>query len=593
MRNISYHHNLITTNGMACVEIWYTDNATSMTDVRFENNLCANTGDDGWSANQRPDPAGRTVCVYGNTAKTTRLSVQNNIFVCTAGFEAMIYITDPYVRWAKDGLILRSNALFHSADIPPSPRGPGSVGNEHSLLKTRSSDGTVERYVAGNWSLLAAKYSGAGSGSILVDPQLDGLRLVGGASISIADITAGARPKASSPLIMAGADVIWLVDYDGNPVPKHFPDVGPFQHKYNPQPAEAAALALPSLKSDDITSSNSVLAWVETKRMNASELSTQLEVIKSEWNPVVSTVSCTVYQLLPDDSAAGVTVVNWPAKNGGDPSYNSEWFSGELLKAGFRTTPLVQLGAVTGAPVNQTLALMRKLFTHEATRATVIATLVQKCEQNSWSGLCVDIEETATLMTPADGEGYAQFLSELSDAIHASSPHRTVSAAIAGWGTVNPEEDYLKLYQFALLNKTRVDRLIQMTSYTDYNLNFLRAMVGAALHIDSGREGCCGRHYPNRRLGAGLCPACYDPLSLPDLKMRLDVLRSLTISHVDLWLDGKSFEENGGIYLIPSYWMPPLKEYLSGPSAMLKTDDTHTHRTGPPTSWDPIGITGG
>ena len=47
MDNISYHHNLAVASGMACVEIWYHDNLTTMTNVRFENNLCANMGDSG------------------------------------------------------------------------------------------------------------------------------------------------------------------------------------------------------------------------------------------------------------------------------------------------------------------------------------------------------------------------------------------------------------------------------------------------------------------------------------------------------------------------------------------------------------------
>ena len=63
-----------------------------MDDIRFENNLCANIGDGGWSAAQRPDPAGRSVCSYDNTAKTSGVSVVNNIFWETQGFEAMLYV---------------------------------------------------------------------------------------------------------------------------------------------------------------------------------------------------------------------------------------------------------------------------------------------------------------------------------------------------------------------------------------------------------------------------------------------------------------------------------------------------------------------
>jgi hypothetical protein len=319
----------------------------------------------------------------------------------------------------------------------------------------------------------------------------------------------------------------------------------------------------------DVAGGN-VLAWVETKRMNATEMSTQLEVIKTQWSPFVSTVSATVYTLLPDPHSV-VVVGQWPSTIGSsDP--NGEWFSTELLRAGFRTTPLVQL-----AGNGESVSVMRQLFANKTARAAVVAHLVQKCDAFGWSGLCLDIEASAELMTAADGVGYAQFLTELSDAIHASDPQRTVCATIAGWGTAHPADDYSQLYQFGLLNKTSVDRLIQMTSYTSYNLDFLRATVGAAIYIDSGRVGCvdgipCGRHFPNKRLGAGLCtdtvPQC-TVLSLDDLKMRLGVLKSLAISHVDLWLGWNS--SLGAPQGIPGFWVPLLKDFVG--IVPLKTDD--------------------
>jgi hypothetical protein len=80
----------------ACVEVWYVDNQTTMSSVRFENNLCANTGDLGWSANQRPDPAGRVFCAYHNSAITTNLSVVNNIWVNTAGTRPLSPLFRPF-----------------------------------------------------------------------------------------------------------------------------------------------------------------------------------------------------------------------------------------------------------------------------------------------------------------------------------------------------------------------------------------------------------------------------------------------------------------------------------------------------------------
>jgi hypothetical protein len=51
-----------------------------MEEVRFENNLCANIGNGGWSSAQRGDLAGRSVCFYHNSAKTTGVSIRNNLF---------------------------------------------------------------------------------------------------------------------------------------------------------------------------------------------------------------------------------------------------------------------------------------------------------------------------------------------------------------------------------------------------------------------------------------------------------------------------------------------------------------------------------
>ena len=115
----------------ACVEIWYTDPNTTMDIVRFENNICANVGDGGWSAPQRPDPAGRDVCSYSNTAKTSNVSVRNNVFFHTVGFEAMLYMSDPWETWAASGLYLSNNVMFASDNLPASPQ-PGT-GNEVSL----------------------------------------------------------------------------------------------------------------------------------------------------------------------------------------------------------------------------------------------------------------------------------------------------------------------------------------------------------------------------------------------------------------------------------------------------------------------------
>jgi len=132
MRNISYHHNIAASSGMACVEIWYSDPNATMDGVRFENNLCANIGNGGWSAAQRGDPAGRSVCFYHNSARTTAVSIRNNVLFQVVGFEAMVYLSDPWSLWAAQALQFDHNALFKTATTPP-PAPPHAVRTNPSI----------------------------------------------------------------------------------------------------------------------------------------------------------------------------------------------------------------------------------------------------------------------------------------------------------------------------------------------------------------------------------------------------------------------------------------------------------------------------
>lgn len=137
----------------------------------------------------------------------------------------MMYVSDPYNEWAEQGMTFENNVLYATQTIPPSPRGPTSVGNEHAMLKTAGN----EHYTAGNWSLFTHKY-GAGQGTLFTDPMLHGLRnLAGGAAITI-ELVTGATPEPNSPVIQAGRSVIWRTDYNGVPIPADRPDIGPFQH---------------------------------------------------------------------------------------------------------------------------------------------------------------------------------------------------------------------------------------------------------------------------------------------------------------------------------------------------------------------------
>ena len=121
----------------------------------------------------------------------------------------------------------QNNVLYSTQTIPPSPRGPSSVGNEHALLKTYGN----EHYTQANWSMFTAKYAGAGANTLFCNPMLQGLSdLVGGEGIAIEKVTS-AVPQFDSPVIEAGTSVLWRHDYNGVPIPRDRPDIGPFQHR--------------------------------------------------------------------------------------------------------------------------------------------------------------------------------------------------------------------------------------------------------------------------------------------------------------------------------------------------------------------------
>ena len=50
-----------------------------MSEIRIEQNICADSGG-GWSHHQRPDPSGRHICVFEQTARVSNVSIINNIF---------------------------------------------------------------------------------------------------------------------------------------------------------------------------------------------------------------------------------------------------------------------------------------------------------------------------------------------------------------------------------------------------------------------------------------------------------------------------------------------------------------------------------
>jgi hypothetical protein len=79
--NITYQRNVIW-NSEYSFEYWNRDRTSKTRNIRFQHNTCVNAGF-GWGHKQRPDPNGRHLMFYDNTATTEAVFVCDNIF-CNA-----------------------------------------------------------------------------------------------------------------------------------------------------------------------------------------------------------------------------------------------------------------------------------------------------------------------------------------------------------------------------------------------------------------------------------------------------------------------------------------------------------------------------
>lgn len=115
-RNIVYRNNLIW-NCEYSFEYWNRGPESITENVEFVDNVCLNAGR-GWGHAQRPDPNGRCVMFYANSAQTKNLVLRGNVFANATEslvrsdvewtpeqprFEGNVYWQDdaslPYVRW--------------------------------------------------------------------------------------------------------------------------------------------------------------------------------------------------------------------------------------------------------------------------------------------------------------------------------------------------------------------------------------------------------------------------------------------------------------------------------------------------------------
>ena len=237
-RNISYHHNIVA-HAEYCFEVWDQNhpaprNASSMSEIRIEQNVCVDSGG-GWSHAQRPDPSGRHICMFSNTASVSNVSILNNIFYQTVPYQAGWYMWD---RWGCPGFGCGSGPKIGWGD---SIREDGNVWWQSEadlgmiiMLGARASAGGAQSYSAVNFSAYR-EFTRNGAHSLQIDPMMTGL--MNGSKLS--DST-DMRLAIASPVIGRGQPTIWTEDFAGASVPSGRPDIGAFQHKQASQVFEGS-----------------------------------------------------------------------------------------------------------------------------------------------------------------------------------------------------------------------------------------------------------------------------------------------------------------------------------------------------------------
>ena len=101
-RNLTYRHNVIW-NCEYSFEYWNRDGTSRTENVVFEHNTCVDAGR-GWAHGQRPDPNGRHLMFYHNSAQTRGFVVRHNIFA--GATESCLRLGPP--DWSK-GLAMERN----------------------------------------------------------------------------------------------------------------------------------------------------------------------------------------------------------------------------------------------------------------------------------------------------------------------------------------------------------------------------------------------------------------------------------------------------------------------------------------------------
>ncbi|MBQ1455057.1 MAG: hypothetical protein IIZ25_04340 [Thermoguttaceae bacterium] len=111
-KNITYRNNDIW-NSEYSFEYWNRDETSVTENIVFEGNRCYNAGF-GWGHSQRPDPNGRHLMFYSNTAKTAGVLIRGNLF-CEA-IDSLIRLTPTKTNpdWQTTALRFESNLFYNS-----------------------------------------------------------------------------------------------------------------------------------------------------------------------------------------------------------------------------------------------------------------------------------------------------------------------------------------------------------------------------------------------------------------------------------------------------------------------------------------------
>ena len=106
--NITYRRNVIW-NSEYSFEFWNRGPTSRTNNIVFEHNTCVDAGR-GWGYTQRPDPNGRHLMFYSNTAATTNIVIRHNIFAGAANSCLRLHGAD----WTK-ALTMDYNCWFQPA----------------------------------------------------------------------------------------------------------------------------------------------------------------------------------------------------------------------------------------------------------------------------------------------------------------------------------------------------------------------------------------------------------------------------------------------------------------------------------------------